>query len=277
MKLRACLGLAWIALLAGLSCRSNRPVLTDEFRAEISLTNPVEGMKVGIVVRTQPQNAQRGQLSLRRMSGSIGPLDYRERSRIRCGLADTMELAPAEFDGLLERILTDHTNASPEGRVTARVTIRDSMVQRSFVVAGELHDEAGLPGYVWRLFTEHFPESHWDDATIVLTHFNRTKLPADSSVLRVQCEDTSVFLWNNEGRSVIDYEEFVRLARVLETVRVWNLTNDTTLARKYPDEYILDIRSGSRRANCRVIAPSHVADRRYLEMITAIETLANRK
>jgi len=260
------------------------PHLPSFFDLRWTISNSSEAFKISLQLQNNPSDSSTGLLSVQRLSENV--LDYREQNIVRRNMLDTIKLPIEEyrlFLALTQKLQSKDRLQEIEGQGGGSYysfEIRESRGVRSFSWVGKPKDEDMQTfGEVCEgCFHEKFPEVPCleADGSIEWKLNDRIKKPRDSHHKRIVKKGMKIYL--QEGRdsqfTPILTDDYIELCRVLENNHVWQLASNTEFAIKYPQEYEVTIQRGDSSHFFRVFAPSRLTDRRYFNILNAMESVA---
>lgn len=266
--------LVWLVLFAMMcpACSTKAPHVTSQFRMDIGLTDPSRGFKLRLVLVPYPPDPYKGLIFVER-SASLPPiLEYREQDVLRRALADSVIVSEDDFETLITEVRKTSRPPEAHGSLTIRLVAQDSLWAHEFT----LHEDPAHPGKladrILDLLHVSYPPLEWMPAQIRLRRTDRTGPETTEHAVDLWLyEDTSAVV--RDGlRSSLDRKSALDICRAIETNNGWQLPDDSTYAKAYPQVYVVDLRRGSETVSWRVFAPSRLRDKRYYQIVTAIET-----
>ena len=271
-----------LILSLAISCRST-DLLPPSFELHWTISNSSEAFKVSLHLRTNPADSATALLNVHRVSQGV--LDYREKNRVREYMMDTVRLSAEEFAAFSAKTRQAHlweVADEIQGRGTGNYSIfemKDDKGTRGFSIIGIPEDQKVrvFSEACEQLFHDKFPEVSCmeSDAMFECKLSDRTKKKEVTAEKRITKRNMSISVrdMHSEKNIPIASDDFVELCRVLENNHAWQLDSNAEFEKKYPQEYWVRISKGGTEHSFRVYAPSRLSDRRYFNVVNALESI----
>ena len=270
-------------LLLITSCGGNEYLTDPTFYLNFAVSNPAQTFKLSLILRRHPSSEHIGIMYVQRVQNNSMIPDYRESGIVRRRLLDTITLDQSsfgEFSKLVKKAAVWEQENSFGERTDGNayhITVIDSLRKHGFSVMGKSSNKSldELAAFCLQQFNLNFPKIPIlkFDSEIDLKSFDRRIDKTDSLYIKVINSGGTITTFRNGNGYSLKTDQYIELWRVLENNSVWNLQTNTTLSTKYPIEYRLTLRRGDLRHSLVVYAPSKLSDKRYLDVLTCIETL----
>ncbi len=257
-------------------CGQTTYVPSPEFELMLRVSNPVNLFKLQLGINLHPSDSTCARMFVHRMNGPYSALDYRQPNAIRRNIADTLILSKNEYQkfyqmvaGLREYPFESENPSLQENYYSIHVKDKSLSVNVSAFESGDSPVNQ-LAEFLMTLFSDRYPEVSLWSAESKIRLIKEESGRVDSITIR-HIEQKIEFFVNGNEKHLPD-NHLMDLWSVLESNQVWKLNSDSTY-RKYPLRYQLDLRRNELRANWEVYAPHLLSDKRYFDIINAVETL----
>lgn len=261
-----------VIVLAFPACSTRVPPVTSQFRMDIGLTDPSRSFKLRLVLVPDASDLGRGLLFVERSASFPAILEYREKDVLRRSLADSVIVSADDFETLIAEVRNTRRPVEAHGSLTIRLVAYDSLWNHDVI----LHEDPAHPGKladrILDLFEVSFPPLGWMPAQILLRRTDRTGPEVAEHAVILSVSEDSTFVERDGLRNPLDHRSALDVWRAIETNNGWHLPDDTTYAKSYPQMYLVDLHRGSESTSWRVFAPSRLVDKRYYQIVTAVET-----
>lgn len=265
------------------SCTQHENLSDSTFYFNLTISNPAQSFKISLSIRPHPHIPRQGRMYLRRMDENSTILDYRENGILRKKMLDTVNLDTRTFGQFFDLInkagaweLKNDIGKRTDGNAY-HFTLRDSAREHAFSLMGTSDNEylQKLSVFCLDLFETYYPKILIADhsSEIDLKKIDRKSHGEKVFHIRIIQSGDSIKFNRNDTLYSVSWDRFIVLWRILENNHALELESNTEFSEKYPVEYRLFLRRGDVIRLIVVMAPSKLKDKRYLNVINAIESL----